>query len=145
MCTIVVASRLRADFPLLVAANRDEFLGRPALPPAERSPGLIAGVDLEKGGTWLGATRAGLFVGLTNQHTEHLLGPAPRSRGEVVLGALEAGSLDAALALLRGLDKRLARKTKLPIHIAEDPLRAVVRGTGAALKNIVGFRNVLLT
>ncbi len=48
-------------------------------------------------------------------------------------------------ALLRGLDKRLSRKTKLPVHIAEDPLRAVVRGTGAALKNIVGFRNVLLT
>ncbi len=107
MCTIVVASRLRADFPLIVAANRDEFLGRPALPPAERSPGLIAGVDLEKGGTWLGATRAGLFVGLTNQHTEHLLGPAPRSRGEVVLGALEARSLDAALAFLRGLDMSL--------------------------------------
>ncbi|WP_207435271.1 rod shape-determining protein [Sabulibacter ruber] len=48
-------------------------------------------------------------------------------------------------ALLRGLDKRLAAKTKLPIHIAEDPLRAVVRGTGAAVKNIEGFRNVLLS
>jgi rod shape-determining protein MreB len=48
-------------------------------------------------------------------------------------------------AMLRGLDKRLAAKTKLPIHIAEDPLRAVVRGTGAAIKNINGFKNVLLT
>ena len=48
-------------------------------------------------------------------------------------------------ALLRGLDKRLAAKTKLPIHIAEDPLRAVVRGTGAAIKNIEGFKNVLLS
>lgn len=38
-------------------------------------------------------------------------------------------------ALLRGLDKRIAQKTKLPVHIAEDPLRAVVRGTGLALKN----------
>lgn len=38
-------------------------------------------------------------------------------------------------ALLRGLDKRIAQKTKLPVHIAEDPLRAVVRGTGIALKN----------
>ncbi|HSI91000.1 MAG TPA: rod shape-determining protein [Adhaeribacter sp.] len=47
-------------------------------------------------------------------------------------------------ALLRGLDRRLAAKTKLPIHIAEDPLRAVVRGTGAAIKNIEGFKNVLL-
>ena len=43
-------------------------------------------------------------------------------------------------ALLRGLDKRLAAKTKLPVHIAEDPLRAVVRGTGIALKNIGKFK-----
>lgn len=39
-------------------------------------------------------------------------------------------------ALLRGLDKRIAAKTKLPVHVAEDPLRAVVRGTGMALKNL---------
>jgi rod shape-determining protein MreB len=39
-------------------------------------------------------------------------------------------------ALLRGLDKRIATKTKLPVHVAEDPLRAVVRGTGKALKHI---------
>ncbi|MFQ5448222.1 MAG: rod shape-determining protein [Saprospiraceae bacterium] len=42
-------------------------------------------------------------------------------------------------ALLRGLDKRLSQKTKLPVHIAEDPLRAVVRGTGIALKNTGRF------
>jgi len=39
-------------------------------------------------------------------------------------------------ALLRGLDKRLAQKIKLPVHVADDPLRAVVRGTGIALKHI---------
>jgi len=48
-------------------------------------------------------------------------------------------------ALLRGLDKRLALKTRLPVHIAEDPLRAVVRGTGEALKNIDEFKAVLMT
>ncbi|MEQ8907183.1 rod shape-determining protein [Ekhidna sp.] len=48
-------------------------------------------------------------------------------------------------AMLRGLDKRLAMKTKLPIHIAEDPLRAVVRGTGAALKNLNQYKAVLMT
>lgn len=48
-------------------------------------------------------------------------------------------------ALLRGLDKRLTLKTKLPIHIAEDPLRAVVRGTGNALKRIDEFKAVLMT
>ena len=43
-------------------------------------------------------------------------------------------------ALLRGLDQRIALKTKLPVHVAEDPLRAVVRGTGIALKNIGRFK-----
>jgi rod shape-determining protein MreB len=48
-------------------------------------------------------------------------------------------------ALLRGLDKRLALKTKLPIHVADDPLRAIVRGTGLALKNLQEYRTVLMT
>lgn len=48
-------------------------------------------------------------------------------------------------ALLKGLDKRLALKTKLPIHIADDPLRAVVRGTGEALKNVNSYKAVLMT
>lgn len=48
-------------------------------------------------------------------------------------------------ALLRGLDKRLSMKTKLPVHVAEDPLRAVVRGTGIALKNLDNFKAVLMT
>lgn len=42
-------------------------------------------------------------------------------------------------ALLRGLDKRISQKTKLPVHVADDPLRAVVRGTGIALKNTGKF------
>ena len=43
-------------------------------------------------------------------------------------------------ALLRGLDKRINAKTKLPVHIADDPLRAVVRGTGISLKNLDNFK-----
>jgi len=41
--------------------------------------------------------------------------------------------------MLRGLDKRISHKTKLPVYVAEDPLRAVARGTGIALKNIEKF------
>ena len=48
-------------------------------------------------------------------------------------------------ALLRGLDKRLALKTKLPVHVADDPLRAVVRGTGHALKKLNHYKPVLMT
>ena len=47
-------------------------------------------------------------------------------------------------ALLRGLDERLSKKTDLPVYIAEDPLQAVVRGTGIALKNIEKFKSVLI-
>jgi len=47
-------------------------------------------------------------------------------------------------SMLRGLDKRLSKKTDLPVFIAEDPLRAVVRGTGIALKNIERYKNVLV-
>jgi rod shape-determining protein MreB len=42
-------------------------------------------------------------------------------------------------SMLRGLDKRIAMKTKLPVHVADDPLRAVARGTGIALKNADKF------
>jgi rod shape-determining protein MreB len=48
-------------------------------------------------------------------------------------------------ALLRGLDKRVAQKTKLPVHVADDPLRAVVRGTGIALKNRKQYTALLMS
>jgi rod shape-determining protein MreB len=47
-------------------------------------------------------------------------------------------------SMLRGLDKRISLKTDLPVYIAEDPLRAVVRGTGMALKNINRFKSILI-
>jgi len=47
-------------------------------------------------------------------------------------------------SMLRGLDKRLSRKTDLPVYVAEDPLRAVVRGTGIALKDLAKYQNVLM-
>jgi rod shape-determining protein MreB len=46
--------------------------------------------------------------------------------------------------MLRGLDKRISLKTDLPVYIAEDPLRAVVRGTGMALKNINTYTGILI-
>lgn len=48
-------------------------------------------------------------------------------------------------ALLKGLDVRLAIKTRLPIHVADDPLKAVVKGTGEALKNIKDYKAVLMS
>jgi rod shape-determining protein MreB len=47
-------------------------------------------------------------------------------------------------ALLHGLDKRISAKTKLPVHIANEPLKAVVRGTGEILKNLEWYKSVLI-
>ncbi len=47
-------------------------------------------------------------------------------------------------SMLRGLDKRLSRKTDLPVYVAEDPLRAVVRGTGIVLKDLDNYKSILI-
>jgi rod shape-determining protein MreB len=47
-------------------------------------------------------------------------------------------------SMLRGLDKRLSQKTDLPVYIAEDPLRAIVRGTGITLKDLDRYKTVLI-
>ena len=68
MCLIVLAWRKHPDFPLIVAANRDEFHARPAAPAAfwEDQPGILAGRDLEARGTWMGVSRSGRFAAVTN-------------------------------------------------------------------------------
>jgi uncharacterized protein with NRDE domain len=68
MCLILIAWRVHADYPLVVAANRDEFFARPTAPAAfwKEAPQVLAGRDLEAGGTWMGVTRNGRFAALTN-------------------------------------------------------------------------------
>jgi len=68
MCLIVVGWRVHPDFPLVVAANRDEFHARPTAVANfwVNAPEVIAGRDLEAGGTWLGITRSGRFAAVTN-------------------------------------------------------------------------------
>lgn len=84
MCLIVLGWRAHADFPLLVAANRDEFYARPTAF-AERwpaSPQIIGGRDLEAGGTWLGITDSGRFAAVTNVR-EPGMSKGRRSRGDL--------------------------------------------------------------
>lgn len=68
MCLILVAWQVHPDYPLVVAANRDEFFARPTLAADfwPEAPDLLAGRDLEAGGTWMGVTRGGRFAALTN-------------------------------------------------------------------------------
>jgi uncharacterized protein with NRDE domain len=106
VCTIVVLSRVHADYPLVVAANRDEFYERVATEPQvlNEGPRVVGGLDVEKGGTWLGVTDGGLFVGLTNQRTWEGFDTSLRSRGDVAMKALSSGSLAGALDYLRGIE-----------------------------------------
>jgi hypothetical protein len=103
MCTVVVLRRPHHRWPLLIAANRDEMLDRPWKPPARHWPDredVMAGLDETAGGTWMGINDSGVFAGILNRHG--FLGPAPdkRSRGELVLEALDhADAKDAAGAL----------------------------------------------
>ncbi|WP_372827111.1 NRDE family protein [Polaromonas sp.] len=98
MCLIAFAIGASARWPLVIAANRDEFLDRPTLPLApwrsDAGTDIISGRDIRAGGTWLGLTAAGRLAMLTN-----VRGPASltgeKSRGELVTRWLES-SEDAA-------------------------------------------------
>jgi uncharacterized protein with NRDE domain len=107
MCSILILRHVHPELPLILAANRDELLERPTAGP-QLLPGtpriFVPGLDQARGGTWMGVTDTGFFVGLTNQRGAQNQGVAPRSRGEVVLQALRAGSLEAAERYLDTVD-----------------------------------------
>lgn len=87
MCLILFAWHAHPGYPLVLAANRDEFHQRPTAAADfwRDAPGLLAGRDLQAGGTWLGLTRSGRFAAVTN-FREPLAPEVPleRSRGELV-------------------------------------------------------------
>ncbi len=100
MCLILVAWRVHPQFPCVVAANRDEFFGRPT-EEADWWPGragILAGRDRQAGGTWLGVTRGGRFAALTNYRDPTVTVAEAPSRGALVTGFLESGGpTDAGL------------------------------------------------
>ncbi|MGF1593956.1 MAG: NRDE family protein [Kiloniellaceae bacterium] len=103
MCTLVILRRPDHDWPVILAANRDEMVDRPWAPPGRHwpdRPEAIAGLDRTAGGSWLGMNDDGVVAAILNRRGS--LGPAPgkRSRGELVLEALDhADALTAAEAL----------------------------------------------
>lgn len=86
MCLIAVGWRLRTDYPLMLAANRDEFYARPTAPAAfwTDHPEVLAGRDLQQGGTWLGLTRSGRIAAVTNFRDGRRARLGERSRGWLV-------------------------------------------------------------
>jgi uncharacterized protein with NRDE domain len=110
MCTVVVLHRASRSFPLVVAANHDEMVARPATTPRRLAtpgaPVVACGVDEAQGGTWMGVNDRGLFVGLTNQRAVEPPDPSRRSRGHVVMEALRHHDPSALREHLERLDPR---------------------------------------
>ena len=105
MCLVFVGWRVHPRYPLVVAANRDEFHARPTAPaapweeaagPATGEPAagrtILAGRDLQAGGTWLGVTGEGRFAALTNYRGAVPPAPDAPSRGRLVVDFLRSGA-----------------------------------------------------
>ena len=95
MCTLAIYYKAFADYPVVVAANRDEYLVRPALPPTTLSerPRIIGGKDLIANGTWLGINEYGIVAGLLNRrNADGTNDPSLRSRGLLCLDVLHYDS-----------------------------------------------------
>ncbi len=105
MCLILFSYRHHRDFPFILAANRDEFHNRPTAPLHfwEDAPSLLAGRDLQEGGTWMGISRSGRFAALTNYRDPASLRPGAASRGRLVTDFLNGE--DAARPFLERLQK----------------------------------------
>jgi uncharacterized protein with NRDE domain len=90
MCLIVFANNISDDYKLIFAANRDEFYDRPTEQADfwDEHPDLLAGKDLQAGGTWLGITKKGKFAAITNfRDLKNIKNDAP-SRGNLTLNFL---------------------------------------------------------
>jgi uncharacterized protein with NRDE domain len=90
MCVVALAHRVHPDWPLILIGNRDEFHARPAAPLGawKDDSGIVAGRDLQAGGTWLGVHRpSGRAVVVTNVRGA-MPDPAKESRGALVVDML---------------------------------------------------------
>ena len=135
---ILIGERTAEQIKIEVGAAIDDL----EVPPADysvRGRDLVTGIPKE--------------IVITYSEVAHALDKTISKIEEAILSALEMTppELSADIyktgiylagggSMLRGLDKRISAKTKLPVHIAEDPLRAVARGTSIALKNIERFQ-----
>lgn len=100
MCTLALYLNVFDEWPLLVAANRDEYFDRPSAPPAEigDEPRIVAGRDLRVGGTWLGVNEHGLLAGILNRRQNDSGNSDPRttttrSRGLLCMDMLQCWSV----------------------------------------------------
>ena len=131
MCTVTLLFRPGHDWPLILAANRDERLDRAWDHPAgwwPAHPGTIAGRDRSGGGTWMGVNAHGVVAAVLNRQGS--LGPAAgkRSRGDIPLMALEHATAAEAAAAMAALDAGQWRGFNLVLADATGAI--FVRGAG---------------
>ena len=102
MCTLMIYYKLLEDYPIVIAANRDEYYTRKARGPyvLHEHPRVYAGKDEHAGGTWLGVNEFGLVVGIVNRHSPQPQDPARRSRGLLCLDLLCQDGANAARDVL---------------------------------------------
>lgn len=107
MCTLIAFHRVWDDWPLVVATNRDEAYDRPSKPPRwirHEGVRILAPCDARAGGTWMGASERGVWVGVTNLHRGDV-DPARRSRGLLCLDLLARSSAAAVVDRLGRLEE----------------------------------------
>lgn len=131
MCTVILSIGPGRSWPVLLAANRDEKLDRPWAPPAshwQEQPGVVGGLDILAGGTWLAVNEAGVAAAVLNRLGS--LGPAPgkRSRGELPLMALRHETAEAAVTALSG--EHASEWRSFNLVIADRTGAWFLRGTG---------------
>lgn len=121
MCTLIVMNRVHQNYPVVIAANRDEYYSRKSVPPAciNKEPVIWAGRDEIAGGTWLGVTKVGFFVGITNQRTGHSPKENAISRGQIVLEALKSNSIETVCHQLSRLNPATLNPFNLIFGTAE--------------------------
>ncbi len=123
MCSLVILRRPGHDWPLLLAANRDELRGRAALPPARHWPDwpeVVAGLDRVGGGSWLGLNDHGLVAAVLNRQGTLGSQADKRSRGELVLEALDHAEAREAAGALADLHPDAYRPFSLVIADPRD-------------------------
>lgn len=134
MCTLVMLRRPGAAWPFLLAANRDELFTRPSLAPGRHWPGrshVRGGLDVLAGGTWLGVNDSGVVASLLNRHGTFRPDPNSRSRGDVVLRALDHPSASRAAAAFAALDPCGWRPFNLIVADADHAFWLCYRGGDA--------------
>ncbi len=133
MCSVILLRRPDHAWPLLVAANRDEMLTRPWLPPDRHwpdRPEIVAGLDRTGGGTWFGLNRHGVMATLLNRTGTLGAAPGKRSRGELVLDALDYPDAVVAAEALADLDPQAYRPFNLIVADNRDAYWLAHRGDG---------------